>query len=104
MMRPQADMPRRIFGHIALQEPKDRDPDMETVSRKLRGRYFNRRRTIRTPGAVDPFWAAAGRVTVLSRQYTYPLMLLWGDVHSGKPKTRPHIIVEQTMVTKFAPG
>ncbi|VVT16515.1 hypothetical protein HOE425_331368 [Hoeflea sp. EC-HK425] len=53
-------------------------PDVETVSWPLRGRFVIGRRTIRTPGALGLLQAAAGRVTVLSRQYTYPKKAFMG--------------------------
>ena len=74
----KADKPLRIFGHIAWQEQSDWVPDMETKSWPLRGRIVIRRRTIRTPGALSLLKAAAGRVTVLSRQYTYPMKAFMG--------------------------
>ena len=78
LVRSKADMPLRIFGHIAWQEQSDWVPDMETMSWPLRGRIVIRRRMIRTPGALGLFQAAAGKVTVLSRQYTYPMKAFMG--------------------------
>ena len=74
----KTEEPHRIFGHIAWQEQSDWVPEMETANWPLRGRMIIRRRTIRTPGALGLKQAAAGRVTVLSRQYTYPIKAFMG--------------------------
>lgn len=94
-LRSEAEALRRNFSHIALHEQAGLVPEMRIVSRMLRGRYFIGRRMICTPGAVDPHRAAAGRVTVLSRQYTFPMnafmesVLIWQAQNTAAP-AGPH--------------
>jgi hypothetical protein len=65
------------------------------------GKNFIRRRTIRTPGALGLFQAAAGRVTVLSRQYTYPMEAFMGRLAIWQLKTSEHPVDQLSELTQL---
>ena len=74
------------------------------------GKMIIGRRTIRTPGALGPFWAAAGRVTVLSRQYTFPIdafmgcATIWQAENRARDGYPASSLANDTLRQEFAQG